>query len=153
MVGFLDRVADDGHGALWHVAALTGMRQGELVALLWDDIDLDARTITVCRSVGRGTAGYYQKQPKSDAGRRTVELDGPLVDVLTAHRKAQLERRLMLGEGWHDHGLVFCEVDGSPIDANRCSKRWSDLVRRHAPPWSFPCSGSTICATRTPRSS
>ena len=131
---FLDAVAGHEHAALWHVAGLTGMRQGELVALRWDDVDLDASTITVCRSVGRGPDGYYDKAPKSDAGRRTVELDAPLVDVLARHRKTQLERRLALGAGWRDLGLVFCEADGSAIEANRLSKRWSDLVRRQAPP-------------------
>ena len=74
------------------------MRQREIVALGWEDVDLDAPTFTICRSVGRSTDGYYDKDPKSDAGRRTVELDTPLVDVLTRHRKAQLERRLALGE-------------------------------------------------------
>jgi integrase len=135
---FLDSVAEHEHAALLHVAALTGMRQGELVALQWGDVDLDVPAITVCRSVGRGQDGYYAKQPKSDAGRRTVELDAPLVDVLRHHRKAQAERRLAIGSGWRDNDLVFCEVDGSPIDANRLSKRWSDLVRRHAPPLDLP---------------
>lgn len=131
---FLDAVAEHEHAALWHVAALTGMRQGELVAVQWSDVDLDKSTVTVCRSVGRGADGYYDKAPKSDAGRRTVELDAALVDVLRRHRQAQLERRLALGSGWRDLGLVFCEVAGSPIEPNRLSKRWSDLVRRHAPP-------------------
>jgi integrase len=58
--------------------------------------------------------------------------------VLTRHRKAQLERRLAFGAGWRDRGLVFCEVDGSAIEANRLSKRWSDLVRRQAPPLGLP---------------
>ncbi|MCZ7525752.1 MAG: site-specific integrase [Acidimicrobiia bacterium] len=137
-VTFLGAVADHEHVALWHVAALTGMRRGELVALRWADVDLDAQTVTVARSVGKGLDGTHVKEPKSDAGRRTVELDGPLVDVLRRHRQAQLERRLALGEGWRDHDLVFCEVDGSPIHPDRLSRRWTDLVRRHAPGLDMP---------------
>jgi integrase len=138
MTRFLDAVADHEHADLWRVAAWTGMRQGELVALQWSDIDLEQSAIMVRRSVGRGPDGYYAKRPKSDAGKRTVELDGPLVDVLRRHRKAQQERRLALGAGWRGNDLVFCEVDGAPIDANRLSKRWSDLVRRNAPKADVP---------------
>jgi len=135
---FLDDTADHPNAALWHVAGLTGMREGELVALRWADVDLDASTVTVCRSVGRGLDGYYDKAPKSAAGRRTVELDGQLVAVFRRHRQDQLEHRLALGSGWRETGLVFCEVDGSPISANRLSKRWSDLTRRRCTALGLP---------------
>jgi integrase len=108
------------------------MRRGELVALRWDDVDFDAGTIKVWRSVGKGLDGLHDKRPKSDSGRRTVELDHELVDVLRRHRQAQLERRLELGPGWRDHDLVFCELDGAAIHPDRLSKRWSDLVRNEA---------------------
>lgn len=45
--------------------------------------------MTVCRSVGKGIDGRYENAPKTDAGRRTVELDDVLVDVLRDHRKAR----------------------------------------------------------------
>ncbi len=135
---FLTAIADTPDATLWHVAAFTGMRRGELVAVRWEDVDLARSTITVCRSVGKGLNGVHTKSPKSDAGRRTVELDPPLVEILKAHRKAQTERRLALGSGWRDNDLVFSEVDGSAIHPDRCSKRWSDLVRRHAPALGLP---------------
>lgn len=135
---FLAASAESAHGSLWTVAALTGMRRGELVALRWDDVDLDEATLAVCRSVGKGSDGVYDKAPKTDAGRRVVELDEHLVDVLKAHRKAQAERRLAIGPGWRDNGLVFCEVDGSPIHPDRLSRRWTDAVRREAAPLGLP---------------
>jgi len=135
---FLAAVEDHEHAALWHIAALTGLRRGELVALRWADVDLDAGTITVSRSVGKGLDGLHDKRPKSDAGRRTVELDDDLVTVLRRHRQVVRERRIALGAGWRDLDVVFCEVDGSAIHPDRLSKRWSDLVRRHAPPLGLP---------------
>ncbi len=135
---FLDAVDDNEWSALWRVAAWTGMRRGELVALRWEDVDLDRSTITVCRSVGKGLDGLHDKRPKSDAGRRSVELDAPLVDVLKRHRQEQLERRLALGPGWQDNDLVFCELEGAPIHPDRLSKRWSDLVRASAPSVGVP---------------
>ena len=81
---FLEAVSGHEHAALWHVAALTGMRRGELVALRWEDVDLETGTITVCRSVGTGLDGVHDKEPKSDAGRRTEEyLQSPDMTRLT----------------------------------------------------------------------
>ena len=86
-----------------------------------------------CRSVGTGLDGVHDKEPKSDAGRRTVELDGPITDVLRDHRKAMLERRVALGAEWSDDGLVFCQIAGTAIDPGLLTKWWRQLVRRRAP--------------------
>ena len=135
---FLEAVSGHEHAALWHVAALTGMRRGELVALRWGDVDLEIGTITVCRSVGTGLDGVHDKEPKSDAGRRTVELDGPITDVLRDHRKTMLERRLALGAEWSDGGLVFCQSAGAAINPGLLTNWWRELVRRHAPSLGLP---------------
>lgn len=136
---FLAAAADDPHVAMWTVAADTGLRAGELVALRWEDVDLDREELVVSRSVGRTADGAPQvKKPKTASGARTVELDGPLIAVLRAHRKTQAERRLLIGAGYRDHDLVFAEVDGSPTHPNVASKRWASLVRRVAPTVGVP---------------
>ncbi len=137
-VRFLAAIESDRDHAAYTLVAMTGLRQGEVVALQWESVDLDAGTLTVERSIGKGMEGNYSKAPKSDAGRRTLELDPEDVRALRAHRKAQAARRLAIGSGWRDNGLVFCEVDGSPIRPERLSKRWSDLVRRVAPTLGLP---------------
>lgn len=150
---FLGAVGGDEHAALWHVAGLTGMRRGELVALRWEDVDLEAGTITVCRSVGRGLDGLHDKEPKSDAGRRIVELDEPIVDVLRQHRQVQLERRLALGSSWLDH--ASCSVRSPARRSTRTSSRsgggiWCDAA---LPASTCRRSGYTTCGTRTARNS
>ncbi len=137
-VRFLAAIESDRDHAAYSVDAFTGLRQGELVALKWDAVDLTNGTLTVERSIGKGREGNYDKAPKSDAGRRELELDPETVAILKAARKAQAARRLAIGSGWRDSGLVFSEVDGSPIRPERLSKRWSDLVRRVAPPLGLP---------------
>lgn len=50
---FLDWSREDGRlYVAWHVLAMTGMRRGELLALRWRDVDLDAHTVRIRRSVG-----------------------------------------------------------------------------------------------------
>ena len=67
------------------LAALTGMRRGELCALRWSDVDLDAGTIHVTRSVVVVPNGLAEKTTKTDRG-RSVALDSVGVALLSQHR-------------------------------------------------------------------
>jgi integrase len=87
---FLAGVAEDRLAALYQLAAASGMRIGELVALEWSDVDPDGQYLTV-------------RQSKTAAGRRRVELDPTTVAVLRAHRRRQAAERLAFGAGYRDH--------------------------------------------------
>jgi integrase len=136
---FLETVEESEHVALWTIAGYTGIRRGELCALQWSDVDLDRGTVHVGRSIGKGLHGALsEKAPKSDSGRRVVELDDVLVSALRAHRAQQRERRLLLGAGWVASGCVFTEPTGEAQHPDRVSKRWSDAVARVAPALGIP---------------
>lgn len=112
-------VADD-HDlrALWLLAVHTGMRRGEILALRWQDVDLDRASLAVRRTLTRGTGALTFGEPKSKAGRRSLALPAVCVDVLRSHRIRQLERRLQLGGAWQDTDLVFERGDGSLLHPN-----------------------------------
>lgn len=65
--------------AAWRVLAYTGMRRGELLALRWRDIDLDAATITVRRSAGlirvKAEGAKVEKGPVKTGKPRVIDLD------------------------------------------------------------------------------
>src|SRR5918994_687018 len=96
--------------ALLTLALRTGMRQGELAALRWEDVDLAGKpAITVRRSADTRTKTRVSttktgKERKIHIGPRTVE-------VLKAHRARQLEER-MAATSWADSGLVFPNTKG-----------------------------------------
>src|SRR6266545_7530993 len=71
----------------WATALYAGLRRGELMALLWEDVDLAAGVIRVERSYD--DKGRVEIEPKSRAGRRTVPIVGALRDVLVEHRARQ----------------------------------------------------------------
>ena len=97
------------------VALGTGMRRGELLALRWCDVDLDAGTLRIERSLEQTRAGLRFKQPKSVRSRRTVSLSPAVVSELRAVWRAQQEQRLALGLGKAPpDGLVFANRDGGP---------------------------------------
>lgn len=108
----------------------TGMRRSEILALRWQDIDLDGGVLRVERSLEQTKrGGLLFKAPKTRHGRRTITLPASLVTTFRAHWKAQQEQRLMLGLGKAPpESLVFCEHDGSPRSPNALTKEWSTLM-------------------------
>lgn len=112
------------------IAASTGLCRGELLALRWREVDLDAGSLRVTASLQRVGADLVFLPPKTDRARRTVGLPPAAVALLRRHRKEQAERRLLLGEAWADLDLVIERGDGEPFPPDSLSRDWYRLVRR-----------------------
>jgi integrase len=130
---FLSRVVDDSLFALWWLAALRGLRRGELCGLRWAAVDLDRGLLFVERN--RTTAGYdiVEGEPKTAAGRRAVALDKHTVQILREHRRRQLthrDRRHATCKIWYDSGYMFTREDGKPINPNYATTRFRILTDR-----------------------
>ena len=107
------------------VALATGARRGELLALRWKDIDLDAGKLRVEQSLEQTKAGLRFKAPKSKHGRRTITIPPVVVADLRAHWKASQEQRLAFGIGRSTPtDLVFSMWDGSPRKPNVLTNNW-----------------------------
>lgn len=103
--------------ALFTTAILTGMREGELLALRWSDINFEQMYLQVRRTVRRITGqGNKENEPKTASSRRKIVLSAFLIGVLKQHRVRQLETRLRRGAAWEEHDLVFCNTYGKFID-------------------------------------
>lgn len=94
------------------LAATTGMRRGEIMALRWSDVDLDAGMLRVARSLQQTRAGLEFKEPKSLRGRRNIKLANATIDALKA-------RRTELDTG--ADGLVVCRPNGTPWPPDQLS--------------------------------
>ncbi|MGH7662462.1 MAG: site-specific integrase [Vulcanimicrobiaceae bacterium] len=70
----------------------TGLRRGELLALQWRDIDLNAGTLTVNRAIEHVDGRTRFKEPKTKRSRRTISLPAFVVERLRQHRREQTER-------------------------------------------------------------
>jgi integrase len=120
---FLDAAAADRLAALWRLAATTGMRRGELLGLTWRALDLQAARLIVEQQL---TPRLELAPPKSERSRRTVALDPATVDLLRAHRDAQLLERDFAGGGYDDRDLAFCNELGGSIRPQWLSKHFHD---------------------------
>jgi integrase len=110
--------------ALVDLAVMVGLRRGELLGLRWDDLDLDAGTVSVRATLKRLPGiGLLLDRPKTDRACRTVALPDFCVKTLHEHRRRQLEERLAAGSRWQDSGHVFTTPFGGPIDPDNLVKR------------------------------
>jgi integrase len=73
------------------VAAYTGMRLREVMALQWIDISFEQKTLTISRAVEETKKhGRKTKDPKTERGKRTIELGAVLVELLASERERHL---------------------------------------------------------------
>lgn len=102
---FLDAIVEDQLYALYNLAVYRGLRRGELLALRWDDLDLDGAVVSISRNLVLVGGKLIAGTPKSDFSTRTV--------------KASL-----------DQGLVFAGADGTPLHPQFVSRHLDVLIRR-----------------------
>jgi integrase len=113
----------------------TGMRPGEALGLRWQDVDLTTGAVTIRQKFYRLGGSKRDSEPtrllfsgpKTDKGRRTVDIPPVLVDELRNLRAEQDALRKEFGPQYHDlgeHGpLIFCQPDGRPLN-------WENIARR-----------------------
>jgi integrase len=116
----LSAASGDRWEALYVIALHTGLRRGEALGLLWEDVDLEEATLSVKRSLDiDGTL----KTPKNPASRRTLKLTPRALAALKAHKVRQNEERLRAGDVWEDHNLVFPNTVGRAMNAGNFYRR------------------------------
>ena len=114
---------------LLEVAAATGARRGEVLAVRWSDIQ-DGREFVITRSLTQTRQGLQFKGTKTEKPRR-IELPPSVLAPLEAHRRQQEKFRQQFGPDYRtDLGLVFANPDGTPLKPNSVSASVSLLCRR-----------------------
>jgi integrase len=115
---FLDATADDRLSALYLTALCTGLRRGELLALRWEDIDLERGTLAVRNALVKVRGGWQLAETKTPSSRRVVKLPLVAAEALRRHRSQQLQEKLAAGPAWHDSAHVFASRAGTPLDGD-----------------------------------
>jgi integrase len=130
---FLDAAAADRLYALYVLAIDSGMRQGELFALQWADVDFETGCLVVQRSLEEVNGHLREKETKTARGRRRIDLSAFALSALNDHRKR------MLAEG-NASGPVFCDRSGGWLRKGNVLRRsfWpvmdraNDMAREEA---------------------
>ena len=116
MTTLLASLTEDRFFALYALALTTGMREGELLGLRWQDIDWRQRLLHVTQAVqegqniATGKKRYQLAEPKTR--RHPVALSEYAITALLAHQQRQVEERALVGAAWHQEDLVFPNAVG-----------------------------------------
>jgi integrase len=129
---FLQAAKHDRLEALYVLAITCGLRQGELLGLRWDDVDLEASRLTVRRQVQRSRDGSGMiSVPTKNKKSRTIRLGRVAIEALKAHRDTQAEAVASAKGLWRDPDLVFATTIGTPLDpSNLVGRSFKPLLRR-----------------------
>jgi integrase len=111
------------------VAASTGMRRGEVLALEWPDLDWDGATIEVSKSLEETKQGLRVKCTKSGETRRFA-VPAEVLEVLREHKRNQDSDREKYGDDYANLGLIFCRPDGHYYSPDKLGTRVRALMRK-----------------------
>ena len=124
------------------LALFTGARRGEICGLRWSDVDLDAGTISIERTLqyipGKGT---MFTSPKTKRSRRCIKIGPDCVQLLQEYRKHQKAERFKIGSEWMrkveiegktvENDLLFTKWNGAPIDPKTVTTWFPGFLTAH----------------------
>ncbi len=125
---FLEGVKDDRLCAAYRLAAMTGMRRGEVLGLRWKDLDLENRRLAIRQTLISIDYRIEFSSPKTKRSCRSVALDEATASTLRSHKSQQARERLRLGPAYEASDLVFTREDGTPLHPDL----FSDSFEKHA---------------------
>ena len=113
------------------VAITAGLREGELLGLKWEDVDLESGKLSVRRTLSESSErGHIFEPPKNGKG-RNIRLAARAVKSLRDHLQRQLDEIEQTGDLYRDQGLVFPTTVGTPMNqSNLTSRSFKPLLER-----------------------
>lgn len=134
ITAFLAAIQGHVHENLYKIDLFTGMRQGEILGLTWDCVDLTKGTLEIKQQLRREQkkgGGYYFSSPKNNKS-RTLTLAPTVIQTFRAQKVRQAEMQLMAGSDWNnEYNLVFTNPTGGYCSYRTvydCFKRIVDSI-------------------------
>ncbi|HYN28813.1 MAG TPA: site-specific integrase [Dermatophilaceae bacterium] len=127
---FLDHAGQHRLGAFYALAAHTGARRGELLAVRWKDVDLVERRLWIRGSVSIIAGQRVEGTPKSGR-QRSVSLDATTVETLRRHVESQEHDRAVAMGSWVPSDLLFRAALGSPVSPDTVTALFAKLLRQY----------------------
>jgi integrase len=122
----LESLRGDRLEAMYATAVMLGLRQGEVLGLRWQDIDLEAHTLNVAQTLQRSEGKYITRPPKTKTSTRALPMPRLLVSALSDWKVSQKAEFLKTGAR-PDHDLCFTTQGGNPLNGSWVTH---DLQRR-----------------------
>lgn len=119
------------HKLFFHMALFCGLRRGELIALEWSDIDLQAGTVSITKSTSIVSGKAITKAPKNKTSIRTISIPTSVIELIRAYRKEQLQYRLSIGDQWEGDNHIFIQWNGRQMYPSTPYNVFKDIIHRY----------------------
>lgn len=116
------------------LSTLYGLRRSELLALKWDDIDVEARTVRIDEALIEVEGRPVFTEGKNERSRRTFGVDSGTAARLEVHRLRQLEERLLAGPDWLDQDMVLSTQSRNRVSPGNFDQTLERLVKKAGVP-------------------
>lgn len=113
------------------MAAFSGCRRGELIALEWSDINFSERTISISKSASKTAAGIVLKETKTASGIRVIHMPDSVMELAKKWELQQKKLRTALGASWMGTDNVFCQADGSRMYPDTVTAKFKSIIRNY----------------------
>jgi integrase len=110
------------------LAAICGMRRGEILGLKIKEIDLNTGTINISQQLIATNSGPIFESPKSEDSIRVINVPTEVLNMINRHIIRQEQTKLLLGTEYTDNGLLICKADGKLIDPRQFSKVFAKFL-------------------------
>lgn len=112
------------------VLLFTGMRRGELMGLVWSDIDFDNNTITIQRSLQYlPDMGVFTSDTKTKSSRRVIKAPATAIQSLKIYRTWQKRTFMSIGQQWKESGCVFVTQNGTPMHPDTLTSWFGSFIK------------------------
>ena len=119
----------DTYNAVIHFQLYTGMRIGETLALAWDDIDFDKRTININKTINYVRGEFKVGPPKTENSYRILGMNNTVYHLLQQVKEEQDKMKIALKDVWKNLNLVFTQDTGGYIQKANINNRLSSLKK------------------------
>ncbi|SEO97339.1 site-specific integrase [Propionispora vibrioides] len=110
------------------LAAICGMRRGEILGLRKTEINLDTGTIKISKQLIATNNGPMFESPKSEDSNRIINAPIEVLDMINLHITKQEKKMALLDTEYKNYSLLVCKADGNPIDPRIFSKNFSKFL-------------------------
>lgn len=117
--------------ALITLALDSGARRGEIVALKWDDIDFDKKTLKIDNSLKVVKGVMDEKNAKTLSSKRTIILSDATIEVLKVYKEWQDNCKKELGKQWKNENRVFTNDKGGYMNPSTCYKILEKIIKKY----------------------
>ena len=136
VAAFLKEVQGSPHEYLYKIALFTGLREGEILGLGWEHIDLENGILTVKRQLRKEQkkGGQYYFSPPKNNRARNISLAPSVVFLFRLQKLKQNGMRLEAGDAWQENGLVFSNQTGGYLSYRTVYDCFKRIVKKMGAP-------------------